>query len=571
MTKKDAIQEAAATGAAHAVKAVLDKSEANDLAQSLPEDERVTHQYAMRITRLVKGQYSGLSSNAGLVNVVQNDQAWSDTAKHSLVLQYGPGKYEGTARDANGAPIKNAAKWSFTVTREDAIAMGWIPTNPEDGDRTKNGVLLNGPVSPVEEAKQKVMVAKEALELERLQAELDEVKERKRESKRGEDPSVAKAIEDANRRVVDAERKIAEAEKRAELAAKETQHKAEIAKYELEKTKLEDRLTQQQRDFESFKNEMRQQLEKATQPRPNHDNTAKVVDEVLTKATASIAPLATVFGPLVQAVVKKLTADPPPPPPPPPQVDPLAMIEKLKSVIAPPPAPTDPFAQLGTLTKAMRDVKESMQDPPEDDEEILDREFRKMERLKKLTGGSTIKEVGDVVNGGIEALGKAVGAAGILNARRPDPDALKRRAKKEELALARRKQKEEGGAEQAGEQPKTEQGPRDPTPKEWGDLASSMTNAIKKNVPAATVALNLAKKWPSVAATIVAAGSVELVDMGLMQASGEIGRPFGALVAELASTIRSEPGKTWATSLIGELRKLVESLDQEVKKTQEGV
>jgi hypothetical protein len=98
------------------------------------------------------------------------------------------------------------------------------------------------------------------------------------------------------------------------------------------------------------------------------------------------------------------------------------------------------------------------------------------------------------------------------------------------------------------------QGP--PTAKMWGEICDYLVKAIRKPEDPEVAAVYLAENFPSAVQAILSnsGGNVELVEVGLMMLAGQVGA-YGSTVSELASAIRVEPGKAWATQLLAAFKK----------------
>ena len=94
-----------------------------------------------------------------------------------------------------------------------------------------------------------------------------------------------------------------------------------------------------------------------------------------------------------------------------------------------------------------------------------------------------------------------------------------------------------------------------PTQKSWGELAGYLCGAINRLDDPDVAALALLERFPKSTAmvqTIGSTGGVDGLDVSLTTLAGSAG-PYAGVVGELASKIRSEPGKGWATRLIATL------------------
>jgi hypothetical protein len=98
-----------------------------------------------------------------------------------------------------------------------------------------------------------------------------------------------------------------------------------------------------------------------------------------------------------------------------------------------------------------------------------------------------------------------------------------------------------------------------PTAKTWGEICDYLIKAIRKPEDPDAAALYLFENHRGAVDAIVSQshGSVELVEVGLMALSSQVG-PYGSTVSELASAIRVEPGKAWAANLLTAFKKAKE-------------
>ena len=90
-----------------------------------------------------------------------------------------------------------------------------------------------------------------------------------------------------------------------------------------------------------------------------------------------------------------------------------------------------------------------------------------------------------------------------------------------------------------------------PTAKTWGEICDYLVKAIRKSDDPEVAAVYLAENYSGAVRAILSnsGGNVELVEVGLSMLAAQVGI-YGSTVSELASAIRVEPGKAWATKLL---------------------
>ena len=98
-----------------------------------------------------------------------------------------------------------------------------------------------------------------------------------------------------------------------------------------------------------------------------------------------------------------------------------------------------------------------------------------------------------------------------------------------------------------------------PTAKMWGEICDYLLKAIREPEDPDAAALYLMENYQGAVDAIVSksGGVVELVEAGLVMLAGQVGA-YGSIVSELASAIRVEPGKAWATQLLAAFKKAKE-------------
>lgn len=576
MSKKDGdtvIAVAAGIAASKEIESGRRADEVQILGDAIPEGERASKIFRIRFSRAKRpGQQPGgqVWANAGDYPYVQGDPDWFEKLKVELVAKYGPGDYDGTPCDANKKVIEKAPHWIAKVSYDEALQMGWI--DPVTGT-TGQPAAAAQTKDRVAEAKERVAVAQEELQLESLKKQLTELKAESGPKRSETDPAHASKIEDLTR-------KLADSEKQTELAKQAATHREELAKRDRDKSDLENKLAQQQRDLDAIKLQISNPTTKPAVITPEQVGHAvtQAIDSTVGKMLDKATGWATLLTPLVGALATKLTTAPPAPPAPPPQPDYIAIITALKNTIQP-PSTVDPYEAINKITTSMVSLrKAAMPDEDEvDEEEVLDRELRKFERLKTLTGGgkSTVAEIGDIANRTLKTIGETVvGVAGARAGGPSEPQSEEdQRLAKKRRALARAKalagQQGSGVVKDPPVKPtkvqqEAEPDPKsgEPTAKDWASLAQGLTKALKAKANPASVARALVKKFPQVAAELIVAPNVALVEVGLASVAGKMGRPYGVFVNELASELRKDEGAAWGARLLAELKKVMSGQGQ---------
>lgn len=552
--------EAAAHGAAAVVTqqggvaTALPPNDALALMEGIPESERVSATWAFRVRRdrVGKGGGGSIWSNAGDYPHVPGDSNFADSTKVELILKYGPGDYEGRAKDAGGKLIMSVSPWRFRVSREEALDVGWVDTYAQQ--QAAQTAQANAPreKDPVNEAKQRIELARLAAEEERARAELERSKA---EAKRASEPDKKAASEEqttAITKILDAEKRAARAEADVAAAEAKAAHARELAQLTAEKATLQQTID---RDREDFKRQLADLAKKIDERKVPDTNTAEVV---MDKIGATLAPL----SPLIQALAQRILNPPAPPPPPPVQQQPN-MIETIKALrdVIQPPEKRNPIEEMKNLASAMKDTMEAMGGAGGKEEKTLIEQLEEYRTMKEVFGEeqSTLDKVGQVGEKILRTAGE-VARPYLMRGRMVSPEGKGKKVKKV-------RPRTEGGEiaknEAADVAASAEEKPTGPQPvtglpnaQQWGELCASLTEAMDKKASPLNVARNLTRLYPTVAELIVTAGTPEMVDAGLVEAAGEVGQVHGRAVMSLASKLRSDPGKTWAKEMIAELTKL---------------
>lgn len=600
----------ATQGGIKAMKEIMEENKAavadgSDLDRSIPPEMRfeVTYRFKRKRTggpgRASSGSFGSLASNVGEF-AYQATPSWAEECKEHFGRTYGWGTFEGRAYNLDGKPAdaKKFPNVIFSITEDEAENYGYAPAEARNrlslSDGDSDAPVATKPaseaISQLAEIDLEIKKEEKRIALEETKAE-GELRRRSLEKKlSGQDDKVDK----------EKERDVREAQRERERALEE----AARAKAEAEAAKLKAEMDAKvaEAKAEALVVKTRAESEARVESERLRAETASLRNEVNSKFEALIAHL-------------NRPAPPPPPPPPPldiaallssltPMVNTLAqaassafqamnakidkiserkqpdMLELLKAakdIVAPTPVTTQQ-TKLSELRDLVEVAKGLMPPPPPqvDPMEQLSRSFEMIQMAKEMALPPEDKPEENTAVSIIKAVGGAVSQAaretGLVNvlagqppqpppgyppgvAMIPHPQAGQQPQLTPEQAAAIRAQQARQQPQQPGTGPVVPPAPApEPvlTPKELGEVAALITDAINNGKPAKDVIARLKKKYPAAIQMLRDAESPEALERDLTEAAGVVGDQ-GPAVMMLISALKTPAGNLWAIEAASEL------------------